>query len=266
MSAIGATGRALRGDRATLAAGAGLLLVTVAAWAGVLARVRPPAPAETRADAAVLAGGGPAGLVAFVAAWTVMMVAMMLPSASPLVLLYRAAGGGGSIGNTLPLVGGYLLAWGLFGVPVFLVQQALVLAAASPAVADTLPYGVTVVLVGAGVYQFTALKEVCLRQCRSPLDFLVQHWRPGPLGALRLGIEHGGYCVGCCWGLMAVLVAAGAMGLAWLALLALVVFAEKLLPGGQWAARAAGGMLVGLGASVALWPDLAMLLRGSMAR
>ena len=125
-----------------------------------------------------------------------------------------------------------------------------------------LPYGVAASLLAAGVYQFTPLKETCLRQCRSPLDFLMQRWRPGALGAFRLGVEHGAYCAGCCWGLMAVLVVAGAMSLPWVALLTLVIFAEKLLPASRWTVRLVGGVLVGLGIMVALRPEGAMLLRG----
>jgi predicted metal-binding membrane protein len=134
------------------------------------------------------------------------------------------------------------------------------------ALQDALPDGVAASLLAAGVYQFTPLKDACLRQCRRPLDFLVQRWRPGAWGAFRLGVEHGGYCVGCCWGLMAVLVVAGAMGLAWVALLTLVIFAEKLLPGGRRTARLTGAALVGLGLVVAVQPEVAMLLRGGGMR
>lgn len=256
---------ALRPDAATLSVGAALLLVTVAAWTGVLLQARSMASAMPMEHGT--AAGGLADLLGFLAAWTVMMAAMMLPSAAPLVLLHRTAGPGGGAANSLPLATGYLLVWSVFGVPVYLAQQTLgALAAASMAVADARPYAIAAALLLAGLYQFTPLKEVCLRQCRSPLDFLMQRWRRGPVGALRLGMEHGAYCVGCCWCLMAVLVGAGAMGLAWVALIALVVFAEKLLPGGRWATRLTGGVLVGLGVLVALRPELAMLLRsGGMA-
>jgi predicted metal-binding membrane protein len=117
------------------------------------------------------------------------------------------------------------------------------------------------VLLAAGVYQFTPLKGVCLRACQSPLAFLLGHWKPGLGGALRMGLEHGLYCCGCCWGLMAVLVAAGAMGLVWVVLIALAVFGEKLLPRGQWAARMIGVLLLALGVVVALQPSLAILVR-----
>jgi predicted metal-binding membrane protein len=99
---------------------------------------------------------------------------------------------------------------------------------------------IAAVLVGAGIYQFTPLKNACLRRCRNPADFLVTHWHAGSTGALRLGVEHGAYCVGCCWTLMAVLVLVGAMALAWVAVIALAVAAEKLLPEGQALARVVG--------------------------
>jgi predicted metal-binding membrane protein len=117
------------------------------------------------------------------------------------------------------------------------------------------------VLLLAGAYQLTPLKRACLRACQSPLAFLLGHWKPGSLGALRMGVEHGLYCCGCCWGLMAVLVVAGAMGLAWVVLIAVVVFVEKLLPRGQWTASVAGVLLIALGALVALQPGVATLIR-----
>jgi len=124
------------------------------------------------------------------------------------------------------------------------------------------PFGVAAVLLAAGLYQFTPLKRVCLRACQSPLGFLMRHWKAGRFGALRMGIEHGAYCCGCCWALMAVLVAAGAMGLSWVLLIAVVVAAEKLLPWGQWASRGTGIGLLGLGTLIALQPQLALMLRG----
>jgi hypothetical protein len=122
------------------------------------------------------------------------------------------------------------------------------------------PYGVAFVLLAAGAYQFTALKLRCLRSCQSPLHFLMVHWKAGRWGALRMGLEHGAYCSACCWGLMAVLVAAGAMGLRWVLLVALVVAAEKLLPRGEWAAWITGALLLALGAAVVINPELARAL------
>ena len=112
------------------------------------------------------------------------------------------------------------------------------------------------VLIGAGVYQFTPLKGACLRACRTPADFLMQHWRGGTGGALRLGFHHGAYCLGCCWALMLVLVVAGSMGLGWVVFVAAVVFAEKLLPRGAAFGRALGIALVIAGILLAARPDL----------
>jgi predicted metal-binding membrane protein len=173
------------------------------------------------------------GFVAFMAGWVVMMTAMMLPSAAPLVLVYGKRGRG-------RLVLGYLLIWAIVGVPVYAVARAVDLMMV-PAAA------VAAVLVVAGAYQFTPLKNVCLHTCRSPLDFIAMRWGRGPV---RLGAEHGGYCLGCCWGLMAVVVVAAAMSVTWAAAIAAVVFAEKVLPGGEWTARVAGFALFAAAAVV----------------
>lgn len=150
-----------------------------------------------------------AGLIAFVAAWTVMMVAMMLPSAAPLVLLYRRTAGAG---ETALLATGYLLVWAAAGVPAFLAHELL------PMTVGPFALG------AAGLYQMTPLKSACLAKCRSPADFLVQRWGRGPL---RLGLEHGAWCLGCCWALMAILVVVGAMGLTWVVMIAALVAFEK---------------------------------------
>lgn len=163
---------------------------------------------------------GPAG---FLAGWTLMMAAMMLPSVAPLVLLYR--------GSRLALVLGYLAVWAVAGL--------LPYAAMEGGLEPALP----IVLALAGAYELTPLKTACLRRCRSPADFLMRHYRSGPL---RLGLEHGLWCIGCCVGLMAVLVLAAAMGLGWAALIALAVFAQKALPLGEVTARLTGvGLLAG---------------------
>jgi predicted metal-binding membrane protein len=108
------------------------------------------------------------------------------------------------------------------------------------------------VLIGAGLYQLTPLKAACLKGCRNPADFLVTHWRRGGVGALRLGVEHGAFCVGCCWALMGVLIVAGSMSLAWVVAIALVVAGEKLLPAGQLLGRLGGVVLLVAGIAVVL--------------
>jgi len=168
-------------------------------------------------------GGGAA---TFVAAWTVMMAAMMLPSAAPLVLLYRR---GSSAVATSILVGGYLLVWAATGVPAYFAHEFLPMGAAP------------IALAAAGVYQLTPLKQSCLRRCRGPADFLMQRWGRG---AVRLGLEHGLWCVGCCWALMLVLVLAGLMGLPWVVGIAAVVAVEKLTRHGVWWSRVTGVVLL----------------------
>jgi predicted metal-binding membrane protein len=176
----------------------------------------------------------PMGVGLWLGAWTVMMAAMMLPSAAPVVLLY---GRRASTLDSTVLMAGYVLTWAAVG----LAAYALDMRVMDPA--DAVVGGV---LVGAGVYQFTPVKSACLARCRNPVDFLVTHWQKGRLGALRLGAEHGAYCIGCCWGLMAVLVIAGAMGLVWVIAIAGAVAAEKLLPAGPWLGRLLGvGLIVG---------------------
>jgi len=163
----------------------------------------------------------------FLLAWSVMMAAMMLPSVAPLVLLYRR-------GGRFSLVLGYLFVWAAVGLPVFFLSRAVDLM-------DVPTFAIAGVLILAGLYQFSAAKDVCLRVCRSPLDFLALRWGRS---SLRLGVEHGLYCAGCCWALMAVLVVAAAMNLLVAAAIAVVVCAEKALPGGRWTSRVAGIGLV----------------------
>ena len=262
-------------DRASLLTVAVLLAITVAAWAALLVPAlgegagmameeSPMSPIDwsMSMDGPVLGLAFPA--LVFVAAWLVMMVAMMLPSAAPMVLLYRATATGSRSRKSIAValfVSSYLVVWGLFGLLVYGAQQIVaIVAATSPAHTAGWPFAVAGVLALAGLYQFSALKSICLRQCRTPLSFLMTRWRPGLAGGFRLGLVHGAYCVGCCWGLMAVLVAAGAMGLAWVTVVALVVFAEKLLPRAKIAEWAVGGALLVLAAVVALRPEIASRL------
>ena len=193
-------------------------------------------------------------LAPFLAAWTPMMAVMMLPSAAPMIRTFRlvAADAPNPSLRMALFVIGYLLVWAAVGIPAWGLGV-LLMELGAPA-AQVI--GVTLVV--AGVYQLSPLKDVCLRACRTPMDFLVTHWYPGSLGAVRLGVEHGLYCVGCCWGLMAVFVLVGAMSLPWLVAVAAVVFAEKVSPRGALVGRVAGLALVGAGILVLARPDLAM--------
>jgi len=184
------------------------------------------------------------------AMWVVMMIGMMLPSAAPTVLLYGAlVRKNGERGNVLPAVwvftSGYLLVWAGFSVAAALLQALLehtglltpMMASASVSLSAAL-------LIAAGIYQWLPLKEVCLRKCRNPIEFFATRWRAGRSGALRMGIEHGVYCFGCCWVLMLLLFVAGVMNLLWVALLAGFVLIEKLLPGHRLTTRVASVVLI----------------------
>jgi predicted metal-binding membrane protein len=207
-------------------------------------------------------GTDPGALGFFVGVWVVMMAAMMFPSIAPMVVMHvriqegeRERGRAGTIGATAFFVGGYLLAWtaaGLVGYGIYRLGKAVTGDAFSWDNAG--PYLAGGILLAAAVYQLTPLKDVCLRHCRSPLMFLMSHWRRGRIGGLRMGIAHGGWCIGCCWALMAALFALGVMSLGWMALIAALIAAEKLLP---WRAIASGGiavLLLVLGLGVAFAP------------
>ena len=262
-------------DRGTWLAGGVLIAIAVFAWVAVVLQAMEmssmsSAKSEMAMGSTTAAISIPlAEIMAFLGAWGIMMTAMMLPSATPMIVLYSgirrnfSQTGHKGIPTTLfTLV--YLAVWLVFGIPVYAASLVVeVVANAYPAVAGLLPYALALVLLGAGAYQLSSWKQVCLRACQSPLGFLMGHWRSGYRGTLRMALEHAAYCIGCCWGLMVVLVAAGAMALHWVLLIAVLVFAEKVLPYGEWTGRIAGGVLLVLGLLVVAQPDLAAVLRGS---
>jgi predicted metal-binding membrane protein len=188
--------------------------------------------------------------------WWVMMVAMMLPSAAPMLLLFARVNrkaAGAPLAPTALFATGYLLAWGGFGVFATALQWGLESARlVSPMLAMTNHWLGAGILVAAGLWQLTPFKAVCLHHCRSPLDFLISNWREGRFGALRMGLEHGAFCIGCCWFLMALLFFGGVMNLYWIAGLAVFVLLEKTIPLGHWFGRLAGIVLVALGAMLAV--------------
>jgi predicted metal-binding membrane protein len=197
-------------EQRPIGAGAVLIVVTAAAWI-LTARS---------------SGSMDLGALAFLGVWTAMMTAMMLPSAAPLLLLYRRGAAGV---DTAALAVGYLLVWGALGYAAYAyVMWGPMLPTWS-------------VLAVAGVYQLTPLKGACLKRCRTPADFLVRRYGRSPL---LLGLEHGLWCAGCCWALMLILVAVGSMSLAWAAGIAAVVLVEKVAPSGDRLARIGGVVLV----------------------
>ncbi len=196
----------------------------------------------------------PIAWLTVVAMWWVMMIAMMTPSAAPLILLYggvmrHAAKQDQTAATYIPtvfLVAGYLLVWLAFSTVATALQYALQRAGLiSPMMLWSQSALLSAaVLAMAGLYQLSPLKHACLKHCRGPVQFLTQHMRKGNLGALTMGIEHGAWCVGCCWMLMALLFVGGVMNLVWIALLALLVLIEKIAPRGVIAGRIAGGVLI----------------------
>jgi predicted metal-binding membrane protein len=223
--------------RQTLVA-AGLLGAALVAWIVTVQRMR-------GMDAGPGTDLGALGW--FTGIWVTMMAAMMLPAAAPMVLVHARAGRG----STVLFVAGYLVAWTAYGLAAYGVYRGIRAAAPSFLAWDRGgPWVAGGALVAAGAYQLTPLKTLCLRHCRSPLGFLL-HQRGS---SLRLGATHGGWCVGCCGGLMLALFALGVMSLAWMAVVALVILAEKALPGGEALARATAVALVALGFWVAAAP------------
>lgn len=193
----------------------------------------------------------------FLGVWLVMMAAMMLPSAWPTVALYARMTEKRSPLAPLIFASGYLLTWvaaGLLGFGISAAVRQLLGATLSWDRAGRWLAGA--VLVIAAAYQFTPLKAVCLRHCRSPFGFLLGHWRDGRLGALRMGVVHGFWCLGCCWALMASLFALGVMSIAWMAFVTALITAEKLLPWGRAATYGTAAILLALGILVVTVPDL----------
>ncbi|WP_333474388.1 DUF2182 domain-containing protein [Aminobacter sp. HY435] len=205
--------------------------------------------------------GWSAGDFAFMfAMWAIMMVGMMLPSVAPMLLIYagvaRQAGSRGKpFAATAWFATGYLLAWTAFSMLATSAQWAL-----ESALLLTPMTGIGTrlggfVLIAAGVYQCTPLKDVCLSACQSPLQFIMRHggFRPDPRGAMNLGAEHGIYCIGCCWALMAILFVVGIMNLLWVAAIAVFILLEKLVVPGRLLSRAAGAVLIVAGAWTLFW-------------
>lgn len=188
--------------------------------------------------------------------WAVMMAAMMLPSASRMVLAYVTLAGRrhpdrGPAALGVAFVAGYLTLWTAFSGGAALLQWGLYgEAVLTPEGRAAARWAGTLVLVTAGIYQWTPLKHACLRRCRSPLGFLLHSWRDGLGGAFRMGTRHGVYCIGCCGGLMLLLFAAGVMNLLWVAAIAAVVLVEKLFPAGDTVARSTGAVLAAGGVAL----------------
>ncbi len=244
-------------DHGRVPAIATLALLAVLAWAAVILWVRSPAMMDAMPGQATLAGAA-----LFAGMWLLMMAAMMLPAVTPIVLLFRTIQRGrGANGRpavpTAAFVAGYLVVWALAGVladRVYLAAQAA--GDRLQADADALPYVEGGILVLAGLYQCSPLKYACLAHCRSPFHVILHGWREGRWGALRMGASQGAYCLGCCWGIMAVLFVVGLMNLAWMAALSVLIVVEKLAPWGVAVGRLIGVLFIALGVCMAARPHL----------
>ena len=185
--------------------------------------------------------------------WAIMMVGMMLPSAAPTLLLYAAVrrrqqAKGRSVAPVWAFTTGYLAAWTIFSLAATALQWALEsLALLSPMMASTNTVFGALLLIAAGLYQLSPLKHRCLEHCRSPVEFLACHWRPGIFGAVRMGLWHGAYCVGCCWVLMALLFVGGVMNLLWVAAITVFVLLEKATVHGHVLRRLSSALLIAAG-------------------
>ena len=230
-SAADPTSRVLRHERLLVAGGIALLVGfswSFLASGAAMGAMQPP-------------------FAALVLMWWLMMVAMMLPSSAPAILLYARVReqrrDGSAVAQPWIFALGYLAVWLLFSIAAAAAQRTI----AGAAMSIESGYLIATVLIAAGLYQLSPLKSACLRQCRSPTEFLTRHWRPGVWGAVRLGVLHGAYCVGCCWMLMALLFVGGVMNFAWIAALTLIVGVEKLVPRGDLIGRVAGVALIAWG-------------------
>jgi predicted metal-binding membrane protein len=246
----------LKRDRAIVLAG--LFALVVVAWLYLVHAARAMSEMAMHAAMGMMPQTRPWSgmeLLLLFVMWVVMMIAMMTPSATPMLLMFtamnRRRAEHGPVVRTGIFLLGYLMVWGTYSALAALAQWILHgVAWLSPMMVSTSPYLGGGLLIAAGIFQWTPLKRTCLTACRSPLGFIMSEWRAGARGALVMGIRHGVYCVGCCWVLMALLFVAGVMNLIWVAAIAIFVLVEKALPGAERLSPVAGAALIVAGALV----------------
>lgn len=235
-----------------------LVLVPVVSWTWIVIMARDMYGPMTGASAWMMTlRWDVRHLLLLWAMWAVMMTGMMLPSAAPLLLLYGAAARRSSpqtaARQTYALAAGYLAVWTTFSLGATALQRALAsLLLLSPMMEAANPRVTAALLLIAGVYQWTPLKNACLHTCQSPVGFLMGRWRTGGRGAFWMGLEHGSHCVGCCWALMLLLFAGGVMNVLVIVVLTAFVVFEKLVPVGRLGARISGAFLIAAGCWVLL--------------
>ena len=234
-------------DRAIVIAS--LVAVAGLAWAYLFGLSQDMAGMDDMPGMAMSAVPAPFSLIATM--WAVMMVGMMLPSAMPMILLFTTVQrkqGKQPILTTGTFAAGYLLIWGGFAVVAAALQVGLgQMALLSPSLAFVSTRLAGLVFLLAAAYEYSPLKNRCLTQCSSPISFITSHWRPGIVGALRMGVAHGAFCVGCCWALMLLLFTVGVMNLLWVAVLAVFVLVQKVLPYGRVTTTVAGTAMAVVG-------------------
>jgi predicted metal-binding membrane protein len=231
-----------------------MLCVAVLAWAAVIAYAR---DMGNETGTMGLSGGE------FIAMWSLMMTAMMLPAVVPVASLYALTIMSNRARRLTVFVAGYLIIWSVVGVPVYGALRVVDRHFADSA--TTMRFVSAAILAAAGLYQLTPIKAVCLRHCRSPLGQLLRYGSvKGPGRDLKVALHHAGFCLGCCWALMALFVGVGAMSLGWAVGIALVVLVEKVRPEGVTFGRIAGALLIVAALIVFAFPDLAMSVGGSM--
>lgn len=254
-------GGGLRGRRARLGIPAVLVVLAAVGWwwsvrmAGEMSGMASSGMDPMGHMPATSMAGHSVAFAAFVVAWVAMMAAMMFPAISPVVRMYALAAARGRVAPLPFFVAAYLVVWGLLGVPAYAAWRALEEPLADGATSASRL--AAMVLFAAAAWQLTPLKSVCLRHCRSPLSFFMEHGGNARkrLGAFRMGAAHGLFCLGCCWVLMAVLVAMGTMSLAWMAVLAGLIFFEKNAAWGERLATIAAGAFAVLGTGLLLYPQ-----------
>lgn len=235
---------------------AALGIVATMAWVYTLSGAAVTAPMG--AVAMQHMAWSPAHALLMFAMWWIMMIAMMLPAAAPVALLFAAINrrkrdAAGAFVPTAVFLAGYLAMWGAFSLVATAAQWALDVSGLMSAsmATDSERLG-GAILMAAGIYQFSPAKTGCLRHCQSPVAFLSRHWHKGAAGALRMGMQHGAYCVGCCWFLMALLFFSGVMNVYWIAGLTLYVAMEKTVRLGHWLRATSGAALGAWGAAIVI--------------
>jgi predicted metal-binding membrane protein len=254
MMSASVTERVLKRDRMIVIAG--LVMVVLVVWIYMFILALDMQTMSMEMSMPQMQAWGLSDFILTFIMWSVMMIAMMIPSAAPMILTFSAINRRkGEEKNpvvlTIIFLLGYLVIWTAFSAGVTVVQWGLhSMALLSPMMVSSSPILGGILLLSAGIFQFTPLKHACFGHCRTPMGFLMTEWRLGKRGAFVMGIRHGNFCVGCCWLIMALLFVAGVMNLLWVAIIAGFVLLEKVIPSGEWVSRIAGILMIVWGAGM----------------